>query len=138
MAVNRGQSRRRAEHGAAAAGGGDGKGERKRARKGLGADHGRGMTQLCVVEALAGEAAARAIQVASDTDPDSEGSDTEGRVQPVVHASDTLAMRHATDIAQAVFGVVNCKCDPNFRAHREYLERIFEGVFGPRASGSQH
>ena len=43
-----------------------------------GADHGEGMTQLGVVASLAG-AARRAVRVSSDTDPDSDGSDIEGR-----------------------------------------------------------
>ena len=71
-------------------------GARKRA-KGLGADHGEGMTQLGVAASLAG-AARRAVHVPSDTDPDSDGSDSEGRVQPVVRGGGGLDAQHGAAI----------------------------------------
>ena len=71
-------------------------GVRKRA-KGLGADHGEGMTQLGVVASLAG-AARRAVRVSSDTDPDSDGSDVEGRARPVVRGGGGLDARHGAAI----------------------------------------
>ena len=72
-------------------------GVRKRA-KGLGADHGEGMTQLGVVASLAG-AARRAVRVSCDTDPDSDGSDVEGRARPVVRGGGGLDAQHGAAIA---------------------------------------
>ena len=65
--------------------------------KGLGADHGEGMTQLGVAASLAG-AARRAVHVSSDTDPDSDGSDTEGRARPVVRGGGGLDAQHGAAI----------------------------------------
>ena len=61
-------------------------------RKGLGRDHGEGMTQTKI-----GDPKGATVQVDSDTDPESDGSDSEGKCQP--RLNDGIAAQHARDLA---------------------------------------
>ena len=89
----------------------------KRKRKGLGRDHGEGMTQTKI-----GDAKRATVQVDSDTDPESDGSDSEGKCQP--RLNDGIAAQHARDLA-----------DMQVRAGRARARLVRGGVDAAAAAG---
>ena len=88
----------------------------KRKRKGLGRDHGEGMTQTKI-----GEDRRAAVQVDSGTDPESDGSDDEGKCRPKLDTD--IEEQHARAFAdmQVRAGRARAAAVSQDRARRERL-----------------